>query len=359
MANSLLYGFMQLKDLAATRAIEVDRDLLISSIEMTVEEHNREVNRILNLFSEETDIPQLQFNGSAITRNQPLDENGRPRPIKPVAPYTVGFPIWTSGNAWGANRITNAKLTVQKLNDIIGQILYGDFAWLRDQLLGTLFDNVGYSVTDPIVGNVAVKGLANSDTVTYGDQHERRGLAGDRYALPRASQRADDGHTTPSRRSTLSWSSTRRTATDVVAFINSAESAAVQGITGFVGINDPNIRPANTSAVLIGTLDAAVPARATLLGRLNNVWVYQWNAIPATYIVAMSIGGTPPLKRRVDPEPELQGFKAIERIDTFPFFQDNWQRRMGFGGWNRVGAVVMRTGNGSYAVPTNYTVPMS
>jgi hypothetical protein len=46
-------------------------------------------------------------------------------------------------------------------------------------------------------------------------------------------------------------------------------------------------------------------------------------------------------------------------MDVFPFFQDNWIRRMGFGGWNRVGAVVMRTGNGSYAVPTNYAVPMS
>jgi hypothetical protein len=358
MANSLLYGFMQLKDLAATRAIEVDRDLLISSIEMTVEDHNNEVNRILNLFSEETDIPQLQFNGSAITRNQPLDENGRPRPIKPVAPYTVGFPIWTSGNAWGANRITNAKITVQKLNDIIGQILYGDFAWLRDQLLGTLFDNVGYSVVDPIVGTVAVKGLANGDTVTYGiSTSGADSLATDTHYLAQAAAPATGTNPFPTIYTELVEHP--ENSTDVVAFINSAESAAVQGITGFVGINDPNIRPANTSAVLIGTLDAAVPARATLLGRLNNVWVYQWNAIPATYIVAMSIGGTPPLKRRVDPEPELQGFKAIERIDTFPFFQDNWQRRMGFGGWNRVGAVVMRTGNGSYAVPTNYTVPMS
>lgn len=358
MANALLYGFMQLKDLAATRAIEVDRDLLISSIEMTVDEHNNEVNRLLNLFSDERDIPQLQFNGSAITRNQPLDENGRPRPIKPVAPYTVGFPIWTSGNAWGANRITNAKLTVQKLNDLVGQILYGDFAWLRDQLLGTLFDNVGYTFTDPQVGAVAVKGLANSDAVTYAiSTSGADSLAVDTHYLAQAAAPATATNPFPTIYTELTEHP--ENSTDVVCFINSAEASAVQGITGFVGINDPNIRPASTSAVLTGALDADLPARAMLLGRVNNCWIVQWNAVPATYIIAISIGGTPPLVRRVDPEPELQGFRPVDRIDQFPFFQDNWQRRIGFGGWNRVGAVVMKTGNASYSVPTNYAVPMS
>lgn len=358
MANALLYGFMQLKDLAATRAIEVDPDLLISSVEMTVEEHNREVNAILGLFSEERDIPQLQFTGSAITRNQPLDENGRPRPIKPVAPYTVGFPIWTSGNAWGANRITNAKITVQKLNDIIGQILYGDFAWLRDQMLGTLFDNVGYTFADPIVGNVAVKGLANGDTVTYAiSTSGADSLATDTHYLAQAN--AIDNSNNPFPTIYTELTEHPENSTEVIAFINSAQYTAVSGLTNFVAVQDTNIEPAMTAARLTGTVDAMLPARAMLMGRVDKVWIAQWNAIPSTYVVAISAGGTPPLVRRVDPEPELQGFRPVDRIDQFPFFQDNWQRRMGFGGWNRVGAVVLRTGNGTYAVPTNYTVPMA
>jgi hypothetical protein len=358
VANALLYGFMQLKDLAATRAIEVDPDLLISSIEMTVEEHNREVNGILGLFSEERDIPQLQFTGSAITRNQPLDENGRPRPIKPVAPYTVGFPIWTSGNAWGANRITNAKLTVQKLSDIVGQILYGDFAWLRDQVLGTLFDNVGYSFVDPIVGAVAVKGLANGDAVTYAiSTSGADSLATDTHYLAQAN--AIDNSNNPFPTIYTELTEHPENSTDVIAFVNSAQYAAISGLTNFVAVQDTNIEPAQTAARLTGTVDSLLPSRATLMGRTDKVWIVQWNAVPSTYIVAITAGGTPPLIRRVDPEPELQGFKPIARMDQFPFFQDNWQRRMGFGGWNRVGAVVLRTGNASYAVPTNYTVPMS
>jgi hypothetical protein len=357
MANALLYGFMQLKDLAATRVVDLDPDLLISTIEMTAEEHNREANLLLNLFSDERSVEQLQFSGSVIARNQPLDPNGRPRPIKPAAPYTVGFPLWMSGNAWGANFVTNAKMTVQKLNDLIATMLYGDFAWLRDQLLGTLFDNVGYTFADPIVGNVAVKGLANGDTVNYAiSTSGADSLATDTHYLAQANAISTTDNPFPTIYTELTEHP--ENSTDVVAFINSAQAAAVQGITGFVGINDPNIRPASTASVLIGSLDAQLPARATLLGRVNNVWIVQWNAIPSTYIVAMSVGGTPPLVRRVDPEPELQGFKSQGRMEVFPFFQDNWIRRMGFGGWNRVGAVVMRTGNGSYAVPTNYAIPM-
>jgi hypothetical protein len=358
MANALLYGFMQLKDLAATRAIEVDPDLLISSIEMTVDEHNREVNALLNLFSEERTVEQLQFNGAAITRNQPVDANGRVRPIKPVAPYTVGFPIWEAGNAWGANRVTNAKLTVQKLNDLVGQILYGDFAWLRDQLLGTLFDNVGYTFTDPVVGNVAVKGLANSDAVTYAiSTSGADSLATDTHYLAQAN--AIDNSNNPFPTIYTELTEHPENSTEVIAFINSAQAPAVTALTNFVAVQDPNVTPALTAARLNGGLDSLLPARATLLGRTDKVWIVQWNAIPSTYVVAITAGGTPPLVRRVDPEPELQGFRPIARIEMFPFFQEEWHRRLGFGGWNRVGAVVLRTSNASYAVPTNYGVPMS
>jgi hypothetical protein len=107
-----------------------------------------------------------------------------------------------SGNAWGANFVTNAKMTVQKLNDSSRQMLYGDFAWLRDQLLGTLFDNVGYTFADPIVGNVAVKGLANGDAVTYAiSTSGADSLATDTHYLAQAARRR---RTTRSRRSTPS-----------------------------------------------------------------------------------------------------------------------------------------------------------
>lgn len=358
MANALLYGFMQLKDLATTRAIEVDPDLLISSVNMSVAEHNREVNTLLNLFSEEKSVEQLKFAGSSIARSQPLDEFGRPRPIKLPAQYTVGFPIWMSGNSWGANFVTNAKMTVQQLNDLIATLMYGDWAWIRDQLLGTMFDNVGYTFVDPIVGSLAVKGLANSDAVTYAvNTSGASSLATDTHYLAQANVISNTDNPFPTIYTELTEHP--ENGTDVVAFINSAQYAAVSGLTNFVGVGDPNIEPASTAARLVGGLDAALPARAQVRGRVDNVWIVEWNAVPSTYVIALALGGTAPLVRRVDAEAELQGFKAVGQIEKFPYFEQVWARRMGFGGWNRVGAVVLRTGNASYAVPTNYTVPMS
>jgi len=61
---------------------------------------------------------------------------------------------------------------------------------------------------------------------------------------------------------------------------------------------------------------------------------------------------------REEPEAELQGFQQVARRDDHPFYESQWLRIAGFGGYNRVGAVVRRIGNGSYAVPTNYGCPM-
>jgi hypothetical protein len=81
-------------------------------------------------------------------------------------------------------------------------------------------------------------------------------------------------------------------------------------------------------------------------------------ALPANYIVSVAVGGIAPLAMRQDPEPELQGFRLGGQIDHYPYFEQQWFRRAGFGSWNRVGACITRVGNGSYAIPTGYGSPM-
>jgi hypothetical protein len=54
----------------------------------------------------------------------------------------------------------------------------------------------------------------------------------------------------------------------------------------------------------------------------------------------------------------LRGFRRVAEREDFPYEEEIWFRRAGFGAWNRVGARVDRIGNGAYAVPTGYTIPM-
>ena len=54
MANQLLYGFIQLKDLAARRVTEVGVQVVNAAIDQAVAEHNRQIQAILDLFATRT-----------------------------------------------------------------------------------------------------------------------------------------------------------------------------------------------------------------------------------------------------------------------------------------------------------------
>jgi hypothetical protein len=61
---------------------------------------------------------------------------------------------------------------------------------------------------------------------------------------------------------------------------------------------------------------------------------------------------------RQHPEAQLQGFSQVATREDYPFWEAQYVRWAGFGSWNRVGAAVMRIGNASYAIPSNYSSPM-
>jgi hypothetical protein len=98
----------------------------------------------------------------------------------------------------------------------------------------------------------------------------------------------------------------------------------------------------------------------TVIGKHDSgVWIVEWTSVPAGYILATMTEAEPALAMRQEPEASLQGFyKVPEDRNDHPFYEAQWARHAGFGAWNRVGAVVYRIGNGTYAVPANLTPPI-
>jgi hypothetical protein len=76
MANALLYGFYQLKDVANSRAIQY-ADALNAAITMTVADHNAQINDMIGLFAERTTDYQRRFVSAGNARLQAGDENSR------------------------------------------------------------------------------------------------------------------------------------------------------------------------------------------------------------------------------------------------------------------------------------------
>jgi hypothetical protein len=355
MANRLLYGFVALKDLVRTRALEVNRDMMISAIETTLEEHNRSIDNMIALFCRRTTDFKTRFRSMNAARLQALDEHGKARPIKGGAVYDVAYPLQMAGAAWGQTFVAMQKMTVQEVNDLISNLLTADVAWVRDHILAALFTNVDWTFTDDENGALTVKALANGDATQYllagSDQ-----LATDTHFLAQAGAILDASNPFPVIYAELSEHKTVN-AGEVISFIPSNQVQATKNLATFFEAGDPAITEGANATRLTGTLGVATPGN--LIGRADLNWIVEWPSLPNDYVVSVMSDGDRPLAMREDAEPQLQGFKPQQEIEDYPYFDEQWFRRAGYGAWNRLGAVITRIGNGAYAIPTGFTSPMT
>lgn len=356
MANQLLYGFMNLKDLAARRVTEVGVNVVWDAIQRTVAEHNRQMDALLGLFASRTTQFKERFISPTVARLQPLDDNGRARPIKTTGYYDVAYPIQAGGSAWGANYVTREKMTVQEANDLTATMISADVRWMRDHILAALFASSSWAFTDDLKGSLTIEGLANGDAVKYLLLAGADAGATDTHYLAQAAAIADATNPFPTIYDELKEHP--ENGGEVVAFIPSNLKATTKALAEFNAFTDPNIRPGSSSDVVVGTLGTQVPGE--LIGYTDSkVWIVEWRSLPDSYIVSTTTQGERALKMREHEEASLQGFNLVAQRDDHPFYESQWLRHAGFGGYNRVGAVVTRIGNASYAVPTNYDVPMA
>lgn len=359
MTNQVLYGFQQLKDIFDRRVNEVGVQDVFNAVTQSVEEHNRQVAALMSLFVNPTTEYKVRYRTPTLARLQPLDENGRARPIKPSGQYDVAFPIQMGGTAWGTNYISRAKMTVQEANEVTATMLSADARWMRDHLLAALFfdDNAGgdgWAFADEEHGTLNVMGLADGDTTQYLVQAGADSGTTDDHYLAQEAAIGDAANPFPTLYNELTEHP--ENGGEVVALIPTNLKATTEALTNFVPVADPNIALGANTDRLVGTLNAPLPGM--LLGYVNEVWIVEWKSLPSNYIVATTTEGERPIAMRQHQEAELQGLNLVGQRDDHPFYESQWLRAAGFGAWNRVGAAVLRIGNASYAIPTNYTSPM-
>lgn len=364
MANQNKYGLYNLLDLGILdpdQAVGVaDSDLLSSAIDFDTARHNAAVNSLKRIFWEDTTEFQLEIQSQTSARNQPLDQNARALPIKGVAPYNIWLPLQGSGNAWGANFLTMELMNVRVLQQTVQTMMRGDLQWVLDHVLGAIFANASWSFRDPVGhGALTIQGLANGDSVTY--YSSTTGLvATDTHYFAQAAAIADASNPYPT-----IWGELKEhpdNGGEVVAYISTSQVAGTTGLAEFRSATlDADIILGDNVTRLNGALTADfLPPYSTLRGKTDSgVWIVEWPMLPSGYMIAVTTQGRRPLGRRLYPLTKLQGFAARGDRSDWPWSETQWNRFEGYGGLNRLGAVVYRTGNGAYAVPTNYTMPMA
>lgn len=356
MANAVLYGFMNLKDVFADRVEQIGVNMVNTAVDQTIAEHNRQMMALLGLFAEQTTEYQIRYKTPAAARLQALDESGRARPVKLTGHYDVAYPLQDAGIAWGNTHKASKKMTVQESNNILNTILTADKRWLRDHILAAIFANTSWSFVDEEHGTLTVKGLANSDTDTYLIQAGADAGATDTHYLAQAGAIADA--TDPFETIYEELTEHAENAGEVVVLLPTNVKSAVMGLTGFVPMQDANVRYGASATLLQGDLGIQLPGK--LIGYHEaRVWLAEWKALPSNYLVAAMTGGPRALAMREEPETSLQGFNRVADRADHPYYESQYLRVAGFGAQNRVGALVYRVSNGAYAIPANYDSPMS
>lgn len=360
MANQVVYGFHNLVDMFNDRVTTAGVDVLNTAIDQAMAEHNRQMDALTALFVRKTTDFQIYYRSVAVTRNQPLDEHGRPIPIKAPGRYQVAFPLQDSGNAFAFDWQAGLAATVEEVNNNINAIQMGDMRWVFDHIFGTLFASATWTYVDPLYGSLTIQPLANGDTTTYNVFAGGDTGATDTHQLAQANAiGAGADNPFPTIYQELNEHPENGVGGRTIAFIPTGLKATATGLATFNPMPLSDIRPGSGSDVLVGNLGVNVPG--TVLGMEDSgVWIVENTRLPAGYIVAVKTGGDPPLAERSSVIPELQGgMVEAPRNESWPWYQRNFVRKTGYGAFNRVGALVYRIGNGTYAVPTNYTVPMA
>jgi hypothetical protein len=355
MANQVLYGFYNLRDLLSQRVTDSLIPQVNAAIDATLAEHNRQMATLLSLFVQNTTEYKIRYRSAAAKRLQPLDETGRARPTKRAGYYEVAFPIQDAGDAFGQDYVTRTKMTVQEVNDWLSETLIADRRWMRDHILSALFTNVTWTFPDQQYGDLTIQPLANNDGVTYLVQAGADAGAQATHHIGQAAAIADATNPYPTLKDLLM--NKPENGGQVIALLPTGLRATTEALATFKEALDPNIQPASTASTLVGSLNVPVPG--TVIGyETSGVWLVEWPSMPANYIIAVATEGPRPLAMREHPEAELQGFRRVAERNDYPWYEAQYVRRAGFGAWNRVGAAVIEISDASYDIPTNYAAPM-
>jgi hypothetical protein len=358
MPNSIAYGFMQLRDSLPLTVEQIGVERVNDAILQTLNAYNEQLNALMGIFVQPVPDRQRRYTTTGSARLQPMDESGRALPIKPaLGYYDVAFPLYMAGGAWGATFLERKKMTVEDANNTINVLISADHVWMRDHVLSALFAATSWTFDDLTYGALTVQPLANGDATVYGYWSGSTFGATDNHFMAQAAAISDAANPFTAMYTELKEHPDNLG--EVIAFIPSNLRTAVMALTGFVDYDfDGNVTVDPTLTRIVGRPNMAnMPG--TLLGydTTSRVWIVEWTVLPDNYIVAVTGNGPRALGMRQDPDPSLQGFFQAATREDYPFWEAQYVRMAGFGGWNRTAAVICRIGNASYAAPADYALP--
>lgn len=299
--NTIAYGFVNLEHLFAERVSGAGEGVVYDTVKLTAAEQTRSINALMASLVEPTEEYSERFYLPGVGTLQPLDEHGNPLPIAEGGYYDIAFPIQGGGTAWGTNRISRNLMTVEEANRQTVEALKKDADWVARHALAALLDNATWTYDDKDKGSLVIQPLANADTVTY-VRHGGAASTDDHY-LAQAAAIADAANPFPTIHAELMEHPSN--SGPVVVYVASSLTSAIQALTGFVEVNDPDILKGDNADRLNSVIDRGLGDE--VLGKVDKCWIVEWRRLPAGYMIGHAQGSGPVLGLREYPAAALKG----------------------------------------------------
>ena len=359
MANTLAWGFHRLENIA-DQSVSTNIDAVRTAVNEYLAFRNAENQAVLNTFAEVTTGVSARYKLPGTMRLQPLTQLGRPLPERYAeTEYTIAWPIQKAGLALGQTYEQRIKMDIRGFAGLIEAVGDADMQWVADHALAALFFNVtaGWFHDDPDdpAGELTIRGIANGDSQTYYKTGSSTFFATDDHFYVQAADLLTATDPVPAVVDELKEHP--QNTGEVLILGSAADRVKWANLAAMYAQPNPNITVGSGTTVFSGAVPGA-PLGEFAGYHLSDAYVYLWRRIPAGYFVAFMTGGDKPLRQREHPEAQLRGFGPDADRSDYPYFETDYVRRAGFGAWNRVGAVVGRFNNGTYAIPTGFGSPM-
>ena len=346
-----IYGVMGLAD--STRVSSVGEAAVYDAITALLAQYNADLERAMSCLVQPgftTDYKENYYVPSG-GQMQELDEYGRPAAVKPSTKWDVSFDLRMFGDQFAKSDVALAKMTLGDAQRDLESITMRHTDTIRFQVLKHLLNKTNDTFVDPEKGSLTIRRLANGDgtyyppvlgataeaeeTHYYGVNYTSISASNNVYATLRAEliEHFGDG--------------------EIVTFINSAQVAETTALSAFRQVQDAAVREGSATGVVVDGLPT-VPG--TIIGKIDGgTWISNWQWIPSAYVMAINLSVPAPLKKRLDPETELQGLKLVAQETEYPLRQAYYRDRIGFGVANRLaGAVAQLVSGTTYSTPSAY-----
>ncbi len=349
---STIYGAIGVQDYNAT-VDAVGQRLVFDTINQFAARQEAELDAAMRLFVQaETDLYSETYYLPGSGMLQAANNLTRPGAVKSIGKWSVGYPIEDGRDQIANDDIALAYMNGPQLDAHVSGVFTRYQNWRRFMMLRALLNKSNETVSDPIRGDITVKRLANGDSDVY-------------PPVIGSSTEATENHYYGTNYTTANISDTNNPVKTAAAeltehfgegqkvmFINSAEADKISALTAFIE-RVPQYVTLGANGDTASANGLSVPGR--FIGAANDVAIFVWDWIPATFQLTVDAAQPAPLKKRVDPIASLRGFQLVANNQEYPLNAAYYRAREGYGVANRLNGVASSTvASTTYTNPTTY-----